>query len=150
MEFLNRVIPTCYIVALIIAVGVFAFSIALGPEHALEIVALRLYQTYMVFGILFGSVYLLFTVVQLAIIDLHRDRYTRLNEERWRYTRLLCAWLAFLFAYGAPFYVHTRVVSQRFMQEGFVNSGSLVYVLALLALAMAWISWQAALRNHGE
>lgn len=150
MEFLNRVIPTCYIAALMIAIGVFAFCLSLGAEQALEIASLRLYQAYMALGVLFGSVYLLFTVVQLAVIDLHRDRYMRVNEERQRYTRLFCAWLAFLFAYGAAFYVHARVVSQRLMQEGFVHSGSMVYVLALLALVMAWVSWQAAQRNHGE
>lgn len=149
MQILSRSIPIIYLVALVVVAVLFVIDGALinGFDQAFEKWTRALANLYLYMSGFFAAVYAVFTFVQLAMLDLHKDKHLQFDEERNRLVRfVLCTFLLVLpplalYAYNA------RYAAQKWQGDGFVSGGSVVYVTGTLFLAAFFLVWSEGRRR---
>ena len=143
MQVLARSVPAIYLIVGAVVAVIFAVDwIAIhGFQSAFFKWTYALALVYMWISLFAGTVCVVFTTVQLAVLDLHQNKEMQFDEEKRRLGRLLLTVFLLALPPMAVYVTHLRYDVQVYIGSGVLHEGSLVYGVAFLFFCTFFLMW---------
>ena len=143
MQVLARSVPAIYLIVGAVVAVIFAVDwIAIhGFQSAFFKWTYALALVYMWISLFAGTMCVVFTTVQLAVLDLHQNKEMQFDEEKRRLGRLLLTVFLLALPPMAVYVTHLRYDVQVYIGSGVLHEGSLVYGVAFLFFCAFFLVW---------
>lgn len=142
------VVPLLYMIVGMIGVMLFGISFFMIGDQTLIEAIMRLAGWYAIVLAYADAAVFVFiaavTIVQIAMIEFHDNDLIRDVSERRLWIRFILAGFALVLPPAAFEGIHLRLAAQQTLGLGFLNEGSLVYMVGVMFLIVVPVIWSEA------